>query len=87
MIFCKLFLRECSSHHYDECPHEYDEIKEKGIMFYIVCIERYLFFESIFFATIDLCHATDTWLDREDLVVALLISIDFSRLMRTWPDE
>lgn len=87
MIFCKLFLRECSSHHYDECSHEYDEIQEQGIVLYIVGIEGYFFFEGIFFPTVDLCHTTDTWLDREDLVVVLLIGIDFSRLMWTWSDE
>ena len=52
-------------------------------MFDIIGIESDFFLESIVFSTVDLCHACDTRLDREDLVVVFIIFSDFSWLM--WP--
>jgi hypothetical protein len=53
----------------------------------IVGIQGDLFSECILISTIDLSHTSDARLDRENLLVRLIVELDLTRLMWAWSYE
>jgi hypothetical protein len=56
-------------------------------VFDIVAIAYDFFFPGVLVSAIDLCHTSDTWLHRENLVIGFSILFDFTRLMWARSDE
>jgi hypothetical protein len=56
-------------------------------MLYIIYVISHFIFEAIFFSTKNLRHTGNPWFYSEDLMVMLIIELDFSWLMGTRSDE
>lgn len=53
----------------------------------IVAVSHHFFFPRVLVTTVDLCHTSNAWFHGENLMICLLVVLDFTRLVWTRSDE